>query len=457
MSFFYSSSTTGLETALNNLIMADAFVVAAAVNAGPGMSTNHNNYFPLKVSSVLRVGMTDNFDRKFDNGLFTGSVCVPFGTCYSMDFLQTTGTDIYAPSGAKMSGTFGSSADRLGVPVASPFSSTTPVYNIGSSFGAPLVSGVAAVFLTNASTIYGVKWQTVRDAILKNASTGYLSGLTGSDPNKLLYSYFAAAAARNAASYSESTAPNSLVTAYSDFGSGPAIVTLREPTTGAGFSSAITFTSGSQINFITPNIPVGPYSVEYTSLGGTMLGFGSIYLNTIAPGLFSHDGDGNGIAAGQMYIYGPQTQNPTIVPLLTGGNGWNPGTGETAYLNRNNQDWDTVFAQAQMPRYLKKRDCANLGCSDLVIYGTGIRGHNGQAYVQIKKDNTIYFSPTNFQVLYAGQSGSAGQDQVNIGPLPVSLLSGNGGGGTWDIKLYLNAPPGQSGSVLANIVQVRFN
>jgi hypothetical protein len=124
-----------------------------------------------------------------------------------------------------------------------------------------------------------------------------------------------------------------------------------------------------------------------------------------------------------MYIYGSTTNNPTIIPLLTGGNGWDPAT-ETAYL---------------------------------IIYGTGIRGHNGQVYAQLKKDNTIFFSPTHFQVTYAGMSDDNGLDQVNIGPIPASLLSTGGGGGTWDIKLYLNAPPGQSDSVLANIVQVRFN
>ncbi len=425
MSFWMSPSTSALETALNNLIASDVLVVGATVQPIVGESTNHNDYFPTKTPNVLRVGMTENFDRKFDAGLFTGNVCSPLDGCFQVAFYQATGTDIFAPSGPKMSGQFGLAADRLGVPTA-PLnaSSTTPVYKFGTSLGSPIVAGVAAVFLTNASTTYSVKWQTARDAILKNASIGYVTGRTANDPDKLLYSNFGAAAARNSASYNEETAPNSIVTAFNDFGSGPTVVTLREPITGAGFSSVIAYTSGSQINFITPDIPTGPYSVEYTSFFGELLGFGSIYLDSVAPGLYSHDGDGNGIASGQMYIYGPTTQNPTIIPLLTGGNGWNSSVGETAYL---------------------------------VIYGTGIRGHNGQAYVQIKKDSTIYFSPTHFQVLYAGQSGSPGQDQVNIGPLPTSLLSSGGGGGTWDIKLYLNAPPDQSGSVLANIVQVKFN
>jgi hypothetical protein len=285
----------------------------------------------------------------------------------------------------------------------------------GTSFAAPLVSGVASVFMGFNST-YHPKWRTVRDAIIKSSSTNYLSGLASNDANKLLYDYFRMAVARNAASYAEGVAPKSYVAAFSDFsGLIPNAAVILDPDTGIPYSANLTFANSAQANFTIPIIPLGPQSVEFYSPSG-LSGYGMISLSSIGPGLYSSNGGGNGIAAGHLYRYGSTTNNPTIDTLLTGGNGWAPAT-ETCYL---------------------------------ILYGTGIRGHSGQYYVQLKKDNTIYLP-------YAGASDDIALDQVNIGPLPTSLLSSGGGGGTWDIKLYLNAPPGQSGSILANIVQVKFN
>lgn len=420
-----SVSPSSMNTALTQLIAADVLVVAASGqrvgNQPPGFSNSYTDYFPQRVSDVIRAGQSDNFDRKYDVVTFPQGVCVPLGGCVSFVYHFDNST-IFAPSGPKLDGPFGSTALSLGVPVA--IFPTGIGIDSGTSLAAPLVAGVAAIFLGQNST-YSPKWRTVRDAILKNSSAGLLNqfGLASNDANRLLYGYFKMGAARNSASFSEGTAPKSLVTSFGDFGSTPSAVVIRDPDTGIPYSATLSYANSSQVNFSVPLIPTGPQSVEYYDSTG-LSGYGSINLTSVAPGLFSHDGDGNGIASGHMYIYGPSTQNPTIIPLLTGGNGWNPGAGETAFL---------------------------------ILYGTGIRGHNGQFYVQIKKDSTIYFSPTHFQVPYAGMSDDNGLDQVNIGPIPTSLLSSGGGGGTWDIKLYLNAVPGQSGSVLANIVQVRFN
>jgi uncharacterized protein (TIGR03437 family) len=76
----------------------------------------------------------------------------------------------------------------------------------------------------------------------------------------------------------------------------------------------------------------------------------------------------------------------------------------------------------------------------LVLYGTGIRWRSALGNVNITVRGTGY------PALYAGPAGAFyGLDQLNIGPLPASLV----GAGEVDIALTVDGKP-------ANTVKVNF-
>lgn len=222
-------------------------------------------------------------------------------------------------------------------------------------------------------------------------------------------------ASRNAASYAEGLAADSICAAFGEFGQPPTSVTLVQ--TRGGPETPMTL-SGSgtpgQVNYFVPaGLNVGTYYVRAKS-GSTQLGSGAIRINRIAPGMFSVSSTGTGTASGQFYFTNKQTGQQTIENLNPSGNNWNPATHDAS----------------------------------LVLYGTGIRNYNGTASVRfIHDDLRVTGTPVPF---VGAVSGLTGLDQVNIGPLPASMASV----GTWQIELTFGQLGGPN--LIANIVSARL-
>ena len=73
-------------------------------------------------------------------------------------------------------------------------------------------------------------------------------------------------------------------------------------TTGAKKNAALLFVSPSQINFVTANdLELGPVLVNVLS-GARLVASGYVQLNSLAPSIFSANGDGSGVFAGEALI-----------------------------------------------------------------------------------------------------------------------------------------------------------
>ena len=209
----------------------------------------------------------------------------------------------------------------------------------------------------------------------------------------------------SAASYGPVIAPGSLV---ATFGSnlapafqlptdGPAL-TIGGTTvsvvdnTGTQLPASLLVVSPGQVNFIPdPATKPGEALVNVMNAGQTVAS-GTVLVNAVAPGLFSVDGSGTGIAAGSVEYSGASGNQTAALasydPLL----GWQP----VAINVSNAQD-----------------------LALLTLYGTGIRGRSDLSKVSV----TIGGKPV--AVTFAGAQGDvAGLDQVIVGPLPTALQGG---------------------------------
>ncbi|MGH9854938.1 MAG: IPT/TIG domain-containing protein, partial [Blastocatellia bacterium] len=151
------------------------------------------------------------------------------------------------------------------------------------------------------------------------------------------------------------------------------------------------FVAPAQVNFLMPAGTVnGAATITITS-GNNSISVGTVQIASVAPGLFSANADGRGVAAGvvsRVRANSSQSYEPisqfdqalnqfVAIPIALG-----PPT-------------DQVF---------------------LILYGTGIRFHSGPPAV------TASIGGVNVEVLYAGHViGLAGLDQVNLS-LPRSLI-----------------------------------
>ncbi len=172
------------------------------------------------------------------------------------------------------------------------------------------------------------------------------------------------------------------------------------------------FVSPTQVNYqIPPNTALGPATVTITNGdGGTSLGM--IQISAIAPGLFTANANGQGVAAG--------------VALRLRADG--------------SQSYESIaqFDEAQNQYFPRPLD---LGPETeqvfLVLFGTGIRRHGSLSGV------IAHIGNAEAQVLYAGeQKDFVGLDQVNL-RLPRSLI----GRGEVSVTLTVNG-------IMANPVQV---
>jgi subtilisin family serine protease len=138
---------------------SDRVAIDAATRAGVTVvvaAGNENSdacgFSPAYVSSAITVGSTDSRDRRssFSN----------YGRC----------VQIYAPGSSITS--------------ASHRSDTQSATMSGTSMACPHVSGAAALLLESKR---GMSSTQVLSSMISNARSGAISGLTSSDPNKLLY------------------------------------------------------------------------------------------------------------------------------------------------------------------------------------------------------------------------------------------------------------------------------
>jgi uncharacterized protein (TIGR03437 family) len=224
----------------------------------------------------------------------------------------------------------------------------------------------------------------------------------------MLYGYLGLTATVNAASYAEGTAPDSLVSLFGLY-ENPATSVVIEDSNFIPVNATVLYSSTTQVNaFVPPSQPFGEtYIVRLLGPAG-LVGHGTAVVNRLAAGLFTANGAGTGLAAGDLQrISISNPNNYTFEPLSASGNELRPDT-EYAYL---------------------------------VLYGTGIRLRTSLAQVTMTIDNV------SVPVVYAGAQGAyLGLDQVNAGPLPATLK----GRGMINIRLSVE---GQ----IANIVQARFN
>lgn len=218
----------------------------------------------------------------------------------------------------------------------------------------------------------------------------------------------------SAASFSgSSVAADSIVSA---FGSGlpsssGASVSVKD-SSGATRSATIHFASWSQVNFVAPAATrTGLATVEIAN-GATAAGSGSISITSVAPGLFTASGNGQGVPAANVLrvkANGSQSSEP-IAQYDAAQKKWNALPIDLGPAT------DQVY---------------------LVLYGTGIRNRLSLSAVSV----TIGGLPAT--VGYAGAQGEyAGLDQINV--LLPRTLAGRGA-----VDLLLTAD-GQA----ANTVQV---
>jgi uncharacterized protein (TIGR03437 family) len=180
-------------------------------------------------------------------------------------------------------------------------------------------------------------------------------------------------------------------------------------------SAGLFMASQGQVNYEIPsNTTLGLGTATVTSSTNTTTA-GNILISNVAPAIFAANENGTGPAAAEAFTY-PAFGNPTYVYTFTGGTsnyvtnplGISPSSGQTY----------------------------------LVLYGTGIRHHS---------PNPVEASIGGIKVpvAYAGAAGSAniGLDQINLGPLPLSL-AGTGKGDV-NISIYVDGVP-------TNTVTVNF-
>lgn len=148
----------------------------------------------------------------------------------------------------------------------------------------------------------------------------------------------------------------------------------------------------SQVNYLIPeNIALGPAKVRLTS-GDGKISIGNLMVVAYAPGLFTASADGSGPVAGNFLRV--TAANEQIYE-------------DTAVLNTSTQS------------YISR--CVDLGPSSesvfIVLYGSGIRGIPSPSLI------TATIGGTSIPVLAAQAQGTyAGVDQINLGPIPRSLI-----------------------------------
>lgn len=153
--------------------------------------------------------------------------------------------------------------------------------------------------------------------------------------------------------------------------------------------ASLFFVSATQVNFLVPaGTATGPATITITS-GDGAVAVGTIPIAAAAPGLFSANANGLGVASAVV-------------------------------LRRNAAGMDTIEAVARFEGGGFVPVPIDLGLETdqvfLILYGTGVRGRSALSAVTVTVDGA------NVPVTFAGAQGTfVGLDQINLGPLPRSL------------------------------------
>lgn len=201
-----------------------------------------------------------------------------------------------------------------------------------------------------------------------------------------------------------SVAPNSIVAIFGqNFATGTDVATaIPLPTSLLGTTikvkdsgnverlAPLFFVSAGQCNYEIPTgTAVGPASITVTS-GNANISLGTVNVAPVAPGIFSANANGSGVAVAQ--IYRVRGNDVTIEQTAVYNNGL------------------SVF----IPNPIDMGPEGDVLV--LVLYGTGVRGASGLSGVLV----TIGGTPVS--VAYANVApGFVGLDQINTGTLPRSL------------------------------------
>lgn len=206
---------------------------------------------------------------------------------------------------------------------------------------------------------------------------------------------FAGLAVVSAASYSadDVLAPASIASGFGDLAalakSADAAVTVIDGA-GASYSAQVLAAAPVQVNFVTPAEAAVGVATVMLSTGGRQIAAGVVRLENVAPGLFTANADGRGVAA--------------AVALTVAADG--------------KQTWKTIFdetASAGSGRAVAI-DVSRPGEQVyLLLFGTGMRN---------AKTATATIGGVSVGVAGpVAQGVFVGLDQVNLGPLPASLAN----------------------------------
>jgi uncharacterized protein (TIGR03437 family) len=170
------------------------------------------------------------------------------------------------------------------------------------------------------------------------------------------------------------------------------------------------FVSPLQINFLVPDRLSTGAALVTVKLNNEIVGVGEIQIQPIAPGLFTANANGQGIAAADL--------------LRVKAN----GTQSYEYIARFDQT-QNKFVSIPIDLSVATDDKVFL-----ILYGTGLRNHGNLTNLTNLTNVTVTMGGTNAQVLYAGAQGDlVGLDQINVA-IPRSLI----GRGEIDVALTVN-------------------
>jgi len=169
------------------------------------------------------------------------------------------------------------------------------------------------------------------------------------------------------------------------------------------------FVSPQQINYLIPaEVALGAAVVRvFSGTGGVLEG--SLVLEPVAPGIYSANGSGSGVAAGLWFkVAGDGTTSQGFL--------FDPGTGDAMPFSLEDEG-DQVF---------------------IILFGTGMSGVSGPVTATVGDAQVGVLGPVD-------QGQFAGLGQANLGPLPRALI------GRGEVQIILNLDGIQTNVVTALI------
>ena len=162
--------------------------------------------------------------------------------------------------------------------------------------------------------------------------------------------------------------------------------------------------SPGQINFVVPaNAAQGKATYSVVGASGTVTG--TLLISNVAPGIFTADQSGSGVPAAQILRVTAAGQATYESPQQSGNSAFLPRS-----IDISSSPTDKVY---------------------VLLYGTGLRRRSPNPVI-------VTIGGVSVPVLYAAAQGQyPGLDQINIGPLPQSLV----GFGAVDLAVTIDGVP----------------